>query len=197
MREAYRERPSGPAARPIVGWHVGSQKVRKPSYFDAVASALASLLEQRPSLHVHVVGEPSAVPAHLKRHERVTTTVGAVDATTLASWSVHAWTPALSNGVLVDDRARRLRGSHAGVPSLMPVPGRAAVDGFVAPQLLVQDFETPDAWAASFQRLIDDVSMRSMLSRQEALRSHAVHGAVAARAVVQRFLGWAFYCPVG
>ncbi len=197
LKEAYSERPSGLTARPIVGWHIGSQEVGNPSYFAAVASALAFLLEQRPSLHVHVVGEPSAVPALLKGHERVTTTVGAVDARTLAGWSVHAWTPALSNGVLADDALDAFEASYAGVPSLMPLPGRAALDGFVAPELLVRDFETRAEWVASFQRLLDDNSLRSMLARYEALRSHAVHGAVAAQAVVHRFLGWAFYRSVG
>ena len=107
------------------------------------------------------------------------------------------WTPALLNNMVADDPLDVVEASHAGVPSLMPAPGRAAIDGSVAPELVVQEFASPDAWATSLQHLFDAERTRSMLARHEALRSHAVHGAVAAQAAMQRFVGWATYRAVG
>ena len=127
-----------------------------PAYADAVAAGLSALMNDRPHVHVHAVGEVPGVPAQLRGHDRVTTTAGEFSPATLACWAVHLWAPAMFDGTFADDTRDFVEASHAGVPSVLPAPSRPAIDGYVAPELVISDFESAGDWASAVRRLIDD-----------------------------------------
>jgi hypothetical protein len=193
LEQAYADRPAGAGSDPVIGWHLPATASCRPLYEHAVLDALMSLLRRRSSVRVHLVGTTSDVLSRLTTHERVRSTAGEVDAATLASWSVHLYTPALRGGLLADDAVTIFETAHVGVPSVGPAPAGAAGLGDVPDALVVADPMAADAWTDTLQSVLDDVSFRSVLSRGIARRSHAVRGAIASQAVAQRFVGWAMF----
>ncbi|MGH8979246.1 MAG: hypothetical protein ACRDV7_14295 [Acidimicrobiia bacterium] len=190
LTQAYRERASDRSTQIAVGWHVGSAISSIPEYSEAVAEGLAEILDERPDVQVHAIGEVGRLPAPLRGRDRVTTTAGECSEATLARWAVHLWVPALFDGAFADDTRDFIEASHAGVPSVLPAPSRPAIDGYVPPEVVISDFERPGAWASALRRLIDDEHERADRSLQAARRSHAVDGPIASQSIVNRFLGW-------
>jgi hypothetical protein len=192
LTQAYHERASSLPTNFVVGWRVGSAISSTSGYADAVAAGLREVMDDRPHVHVHVVGR-AGVPAHLRGHDRVTETAGELSPATLARWAVHLWAPAMCDGTFADDTRDFVEASHVGVPSVLPAPSRSAIDGYVAPELVISDFERSGAWASALRRLIDDEHELADRSLRAARRSHAVDGPITSQSIVNRFLGWTSY----
>jgi len=183
----------GPRDGTVIGWHVGSTDDALPDYLDAVAEGLAKMLADRTELHVDVVGDADRLPVPLRRHERVSVDASSPKPETLAGWALHVWTPRIIGREHVDDLGTLVEASFAGVPSLLPLPARRAMDGVAATEFLVSRYDEPEGWAAALSRLLGEDRTLSLAAREARRWSHTVHGPAACRASVNRLLGWARY----
>jgi hypothetical protein len=196
LRQAWTERVLRQSGAVTIGWQLAPARRLQPPYLTAVADALARVLDERPDARLQLVGDDGTVPAKLRSRNQVSTLPKA-SPEMLAGWSIHVWTPALLRDSFDDDLGPFVETSHAGVPSVLPAPGRAVIDGSVDPELVVSNWEAADSWVAAVRRLLDDEGARSARAREAANWSHAVHGPSASTAAVHRFLGWASYGAAG
>jgi hypothetical protein len=177
----------------VVGWYVGSAGENLADYLDAVAEGLAKLLADRADLRVDVVGDDDRVPMPLRRHDRVSVHASSPEPETLAGWALHVWTPRIVGGEHVDDLGTLVEASFAGVPSLLPLPARRAMDGVSAKEFMVSRYDESEGWAAALSRLLVEDRARAVAAREARRWSQTVHGSVACGASVNRLLGWARY----
>jgi hypothetical protein len=182
-----------PAAGARIGWCVGSAGEPAPSYVDAVAEGIAKVLADRVDVLVDVVGDDDRVPSAVRRHDRVSVIAAPPEPEILAGWGLHVWTPRIVDGEVADDLAALIDAAYAGVPSLMPLPARRAMDNVAADELAITRFEEPEAWAAALRRMLD----RNPTDTKHALHARrwarSLHGPVAARAGINRMFGWLQY----
>jgi hypothetical protein len=183
----------GPRDGTVIGWYVGSADDALPDYLDAVAEGLAKMLADRTELRVDVVGDTDRLPVPLRRHERVSVDASSPEPETLAGWALHVWTPRIVGGEHVDDLGTLVEASFAGVPSLLPLPARRAMDGVSATEFMVSRYDEPEGWAAALSRLLGEDRTRTLAAREARRWAHTVHGSAACRASVNRLLGWARY----
>src|SRR5262249_62367611 len=102
--------------------------------------------------------------------------------------------PALAAGVVADDRVAVVRASCAGVPTAMPASARTSDAGYTTPELLVADPDEPDAWSSALLFVVDaEPELRTLLARRTIGAARSVYGSVAAKAIANRFYGWATY----
>jgi hypothetical protein len=196
LRQAWTKRVLRRSGAVTIGWQLAPARRLDGPYLSAVATALARVLDERPDARLELVGDDDAVPAQLRSRGQVLIS-RAASPEMLAGWSMHVWTPALLRDCFDDDLGPFVETSHAGVPSVLPAPGRAVIDGYVNAELVVSDWEAADGWVAAVHRLLDDEGARSARAREAANWSHAIHGPNASMAAVHRFLGWASYGTAG
>jgi hypothetical protein len=183
----------GPREGVVVGWYVGSAGETLPDYVDAVAEGLAKMLADRADLRVDVIGDDDRIPMALRRHDRVSVNASSPEPEAIAGWAVHVWTPRIVGGELVDDLATLVESSFAGVPSLLPLSARRAMDGVAAKEFMVSRYDEPEGWAAALSRLLGEDHTRAVGAHEARRWSHTVHGSPACRASVNRLVGWARY----
>ena len=190
LRHAIGVRDPGPEA--VIGWYTCSEG-STAAYLDAVADGLARLLADRADVRVELAGASDRVPSALRRHARVTQTTGWPEPEQVAGWSVHVFTPAIVDGVVAGDAGILAEAAYAAVPSILPLPARAASDGHGAADLTIANYDDPQAWTAALRPLLDDEPKRLHCAHEAARWSTAVHAPSAAKATANRFLGWALY----
>jgi hypothetical protein len=191
LRSAATSRASEENAGVTIGWYVGSAAESRPDYLDAVAEGIAKVLVSRPDLHVDVVGSEDGVPLPLRGHDRVTRVPAPPEPESVAAWSVHVWTPRIVGDQAVSDLIPLIEAGTAGVPSVLPLPARRALDGAAAADLVVSRYDEPEGWAAALRRAFDDDRKRDRAASAARRWAQAVHGSPACRASVTRLLGWA------
>lgn len=177
----------------LLGWRLDTTPSHMPSYADAVVDALLTLLENNPGVTLHAVTQSGNLPARLRRHDRVVVTRESPAPEDLARWATHLFTPEMIGDEVADDLGRFLEASLAGVPSVLPLAARRAIDGHPSPQLVVRDPDDPAAWLEVLRNVLrhDDKRARR---RDETLRyTTSVNSYASSRAVVNRFMGWALY----
>ena len=195
LREARAIRGFEESSDVLVGWNLGSGGTPVPEYLDTVAEGLTTVLTDRVDVRIELVGDPERVPSALRGRERVTIASGELEPQALTGWTVHLWTPPILAGEVVDDLGSLAEVSCAGVPSVLPAASRGAIDGHVATELVVTDEERAEEWATALHGLLDDEQLRAQRSRETFFQSRTIHGSVASKAVVDRFLGWVLYGP--
>jgi hypothetical protein len=181
----------GPRDAVVAGWYVGWAGETLPDYLDAVAEGLAKTLADRSDVRIDVVGDEDRIPMPLRRHDRVSVIAFPPEPEAIARWAVHVWTPRIVGGELVDDLGTLIESSFAGVPSLLPLPARRAMDGVAAKEFMVSRYDEPEGWAAALSRLLGEDHTRAVGAHEARRWSHTVHGSTACRASVNRLLGWA------
>ena len=190
-------RNAGAAPEPqegrVVGWYVGSAGEPGGDYLDAVADGLAKVLADLADVRVDVVGDEDRIPPALRSHERVSVLSSWPEPERVAGWALHVWTPRIIGREIMDDLGKLVEASFAGVPSVLPLPARRAMDGVAAKDVVVTRYNEPDGWAETVRRLLDDDRKRAESAVEARRWSQTVHGAQASRAAVNRLLGWAQY----
>jgi hypothetical protein len=181
-----------PDAEPVVGWRLGAEGSATAEYRDEAAEGLAKVLANRFDVRVLLLGDGERVPSALRGHDYLV----APEETTpesLATWTVQLWTPNVQGGAVAEDLRAYIEASHAGVPTVMPLSARAAIDGHGSPPLVVQSPGQPEQWAAALRHVIDSPTTRASRAKEARERSDAVDSAAASRTIVNRLMGWAFY----
>lgn len=176
----------------VIGWRLDAGG-QVPSYADAVAESLGQLLADNMNLRVHAVGPPGRVPASLRRHERVLILPDAPESDVLAAWAVHLFTPTVVDEEVADDLRCFVEASCAGVPSVLPVAARRAIDGHPSPQLVVRDPQDVHAWLGALRNVLGPRKRRARRVEETVRHGISVAGSAASRAVAGRFVGWAMY----
>jgi hypothetical protein len=187
--------PFDPMAPRVVGWYLpdAGSHVAGTRYADAVAEGIARAWIDRPDL-IFLVGDAASVPRALVGHERVTVvSETALDLDALAKWTLHVWTPALVGGRVADDLRRFEEVSYLGVPSVMPAAASRAVDGFVSPNVLVKSMKRPEEWTEVLGGIFGDEGRRAQRAQEALRRAESIDDPSLAKAVANRFLGWAQY----
>ena len=186
LRRAHAESTGGTR----LGWYVGWSGDPSGPYRDAVAEGVAKFLADRVDVCVDVVGDDDNVPSALRRHDRVTVIGDVPDPDTLAEWSLHVWTPRFVDGDVADDLAGLIEASYVGVPSVMPLAARRAMDAVPSGDFLITRFDEPEAWAGGLRRILDHGRGSAKYAKEAQRWARAVHGPVAAQASVSRMVGW-------
>jgi hypothetical protein len=175
--------PAVPA--PVSGWRAtGAQPQR------GLDEGLAKVLADRSDVHVHFVGDAGALPEPLQGHARVKVLEQMPAADELATWAVHVWTPRVLEGELVDGMLPFLEASTAAVPTVMTTGARAGVDGWMSHEVVIEQPDDPDEWAARLLALIDDERHRAHRGAEARRRAGALLAPAASLAAIERFLGW-------
>jgi hypothetical protein len=177
----------------VVGWYVGSAGEPGGDYLDAVAEGLAKVLADLADARVDIVGDDDCIPPALRNHERVSVISSWPEPERVAGWALHVWTPRIIGREIMDDLGKLIEASFAGVPSVLPLPARRAMDGVVAKDVVVSRYNEPDGWMQTVRRVLDDDRKRAEFAVEARRWSQTVHGAEASRAAVNRLLGWAQY----
>jgi hypothetical protein len=77
-----------------------------------------------------------------------------------------------------------------GVPTVMPLAAKRAMDAVPEGDFLITRHEVPEAWAGGLRRILDNGRGSAKYAKEARRWAHAVHGTVAAHASVNRMLGW-------
>jgi hypothetical protein len=185
--------PLDPSNALVIGWCLPDGGFPQPEVGDAVAEAMAECILDR-DRRIEIVGDAENVPAALRGHRRVRVLApGALPPALVASWAVNVWTPTFLAGEVADDSRELDETSHAGVASVMPAAAGGAVDGYVSPQVLVPRVEATEDWAAALGHVLDERRRWERRTAEAIRRSDALAGAAAARAAINRFIGWVTY----
>jgi len=193
LREARTSDSFDAPSERVLGLCVGTAGTPEPASVDAVADALSSVLAERPEVRVEVVGDRERVPRALTGLQGVSIASRELAPDLLGRWSVYVWTPPLVASEVADDLGALAEASCAGVPSIVPASGRAAIDGHVPPDLVVERAERPEDWIAALQVLLDDEQRRTQRSREVLRHAGTLYGALASKSAVERFLGWIWW----
>jgi hypothetical protein len=174
----------------VIGWSVGTRTESTEQYFEAAAVGLAKVVADHRDVHVQATCAPDDVPAGARALVR-TTDGYECSADEIGTWTVHLFTPAVIGEGLADDLLPFTEAGHAGVPTVLPAPVRAAIDGFVAPALVVQDANEPEQWSAALHHVLENTRRRAQLSAEASRRADSVDAAATSKAIVNRLVGWA------
>jgi hypothetical protein len=177
---------------PVIGWFVGASGHPESEHTEVVATALRELLGEHDRMSVQLVGDPEKMPGALTTHPRVRTASGPVDGRVTATWVVQVWTPAALSVAVAGDLAPFVDASYVGVPTVMALQNRPAIDGYVHPELVVSAPEEADGWASALRPFVttDESEWRG----EEAIRRiEGLFGGRASAAITERLLGWIFY----
>jgi hypothetical protein len=112
---------------------------------------------------------------------------------TLAAWAVQLWTPNVQGAAVAEDLRAYVEASHAGVPTVLPLGARVAIDGHASPPLVVHSPDQPEQWTAALRHVLDSPTTRAWRAKEARERSDAVDSATASSTIVNRLLGWAHY----
>ena len=175
----------------VVGWHVGSAGAPVPRSLDAVAEAVATVLAERAEARAEVVGDPARLPSMLRTNARVTCFPVEPEPETLARWTGQVWTPPVVGVDVADDLRHFVEAGYAGVPSLLSLSSRYAIDGYVSDEVTVARADQADDWATVLRGLLDDEQRRDERASEAFRLSDALYDPAASKAVIERFLGWA------
>lgn len=186
-----------PKAPRVIGWHVGRDGTAAPGYRAVVAQTVSKFLTEHPDVRLELVGDAARAPIAKRAHQHVSIlTEAQLDPKALARWTVHVWTPELMGGEVADDARVFELASAAGVPSIMAVASRRAVDGYVSPSVLARAEDDPDEWERVLRHVLVGVERRANRSYEAFRRADTVNGLAASRAVATRFVGWATFRPI-
>src|SRR5207302_212673 len=111
----------------------------------------------------------------------------------IGTWTVHLFTPTVVDQELADDPLPFAQAGQAAVPTVLPMAARPAVDGFVAPALLVQDPDEPEQWSTALHHVLESTERRAQLSAEAGRRADAIDAAATSKAIVNRLMGWASF----
>jgi hypothetical protein len=175
--------PARPA--PVIGWHLTGARSHR-----GLDEGLAKVLADRSDVHVHCIGDADAVPEPLQGHARVRVLEHMPAADELATWAVHVWTPRVVEDELLDGMLPFLEASTAAVPTVMTASARACIDGWMSHELVVEQPDDPDEWAARLLALLDDERHRAHRGAEARRRASALLAPTASLAAIERFLGW-------
>ena len=186
--------PVDPTAARVIGWRLGDRAQPRRTPTPSPTASRSSSRVPAPTVR----GRRRRRAGCRRRcagHERVRSCRCAdLDAETIAGWAVHVWTPLLVAGEIARRRAAA-RGSElrAACRACCPAAACSGVDGFVSPYVLVEAAEHPDAVGRRAAPRARRPAVRTGAQRRSEARrrADAVDGPAAAKAVVNRFLGWA------
>lgn len=179
-----------PGSPVVIGWYTGSAGDPEPEYLGAVAEVVAQSLTAGAGARLVLVGSGRRVPVVNPRRVEVVSDAD-LDAATLAGWWAHVWTPAVIGGEIAVDPVVFEEASYAGVPSVLPAAARRVVDGLIAQQVLVHSLADAERWASALRHLVGDAGRRNARAAEATRRADALDGPASARAVANRFVGWA------
>ena len=152
----------------VIGWNVGTPGRATESYREAVAVGLAKAVADHRDVRVQATCEPDDIPASVRAQVRAEG--GALPADEIGTWTVHLFTPAAVGEELADDLLPFTEAGYAGVPTVLPSPARPAIDGFVAPALVVQDPDEPEQWSAALCPVLESTARGARELSAEARR---------------------------
>jgi len=175
----------------VIGWCLGAGESANASR-DEAAEGVAKVLANRFDVRVLVMGNAEHIPPALRGHDYLVES-GELEPEVLAGLTVQLWTPDIRGGMVADDLRAYAEASHAGVPTVLSLPARVAIDGHNSPPLVVREPDHPEQWTAALRHVLDSPPRRAARSEEARDRSDAVDGAAASKTVVNRLVGWALY----
>jgi hypothetical protein len=178
-------------AEAVIGWHLGT-RTSATAFRDEAAEGVAKVLANRFEVRVLVVGDPAQVPPVLRGHDYLVEP-GDLDPENLAGLTVQLWTPDIQGGLVADDLRAYVEASHAGVPTVLPLAARVAIDGHGSPPLVVQAPDQPEQWTVALRHVLDSPPRRRSRANEASDRADAVDSSAASKTVVNRLIGWALY----
>jgi hypothetical protein len=138
------------------------------------------------------VGDAENVPPALRGHDYLVES-GELEPETLAGFTVQLWTPDIEGGMVAEDLRAYVEASHAGVPTVLPLAARVAIDGHGSPPLVVHAPDQPEQWTAALRHVLESPPRRGSRAKEASDRSDSVDSGAASRTVVNRLVGWALY----
>jgi glycosyltransferase involved in cell wall biosynthesis len=176
----------------IIGWHLEPSSGLSTSAATA-GEGITRLLGTRPDLVVEVTGDATALPAVLRDDERVMVSEHEPEPIAVASRTLQVWTPPLAGDDVAVDTRPVVEASLSGVPVVTSATASRAVEGHVAPDLVIADASTAVEWERALGLVLDDPEKRMRISRKVARHARNVYGPVAFKATANRLYGWAAF----
>jgi hypothetical protein len=190
--ELYRARSAYQHEASTIGWHL-EPSVGLPTFAGTAGDAINRLLATNVDVMVEVTGDAAGLPLVLRGHERVIVSDHEPEPIAVAARTLQVWTPPLAGDDVADDTRAVVEASLGGVPVVTSQSAGAAVEGHIAPDLVVGDPTLAEEWEAALRLVLDEPETRTRISREVVRHARNVYGPVAFRATANRLYGWAAY----